>query len=549
MTKTMRKVSIAITTFVASMMLVLGSALMVKPAMADTNENFTINQGAQVRIDGTKGIRFLVDVNNEYLKNLTEEGTYEGYTASLHAAIIPTALLGGSELNATTQYVYNDANVQTLIIDLKNSDADYSTATVTRYNASLMNIPNVSYETSISARGFIKLEKDGAETAYIYTDHTAVRAMGEVATACVNDATADPAKRAAAKTMLENNLGTVSFAEESITLENGASVDVKVFGNKYGFELDEAALTANGAVITSDSANVTVDGYTITGMTAGSANITVTIGEQTDTIPVTVKDVAYKTDATGAFRWREDSTTSVVQETAGYVIKAGNGVTVNYTTELWPLIDYDVITFFVPSNGANTPEAIRVDFTDTVDATKGFSIYLYNGTLNGNPCSFVKALNRTDANPDHAVLGADTGCALGGATMALGNTGATMRLKWGRGINGVQVWNPANSSYYTIPNAKLTSDPLAFATTSNRLKLSITFYGTGANQEIGVSNICTTDLTNPIAQDATGMFSWKDDGVTAVTKTDNGYVLKGGNGTKITYTTPQWALIDYDVIT
>ena len=537
MSKTIKKVSIAITTFFAFLALTFGAMFMVKPAMAEVNTNFVMNEKASVRIDGTKGIRFLVDVNNEYLENLTKEGAYAGYTASLHVAIIPTTMLGGAELNATTQYVYNAENVETLIIDLKNSDLDNSTATVTRYNASLMNIPNVSYETSISARGFIKLEKDGAQTEYIYTDNTAVRAMGEVATACVNDATADPAKREAAKALLESNLGTISFAEESITLENGASVEVEVCGNKYGFVLDEKALMEKEAVITSDSANVTVDGYTITGVFAGTANITVTIGEKTDTIPVTVKDVAYKTDATNTFRWKEDSTTSVTKTNAGYVLKGGDNTTVEYLTTVG-VPDGDIITLY-PTSTANIPEAIRIDFTDATDASKGFSFYLYNGLYSGSPCTYSNVLNLSDANP-----AANVGAPLANASVALGAQGAMMKLYWAKASFAYRVYVPSSGSYYTPPNNTLSANPFV----SNSMKVSITLYGTNANQEIGVSMIAGNKFDYVVKQDATNTFSWKDDGITNVTKASNGYVLKGGNGTKIEYLTTV-GVPDGDIIT
>ena len=103
-------------------------------------------------------------------------------------------MLGGAELDATTQYSYKGENVDTLIIDLVNRDVIDSTDSVSYYNAVLTNVPSINYETGISARAFIKLEKAGETTKYIYTDDTANRSISEVATAYYNDVTDEEEK-------------------------------------------------------------------------------------------------------------------------------------------------------------------------------------------------------------------------------------------------------------------------------------------------------------------------------------------------------------------
>ena len=283
-------------------------------ASAD-NTDFEMINGASVRVDKT-GIRFSCTVNESYLSGLTAVGgEYAGYTAELGTVIVPTVVLGGSELTATQTYTYNETAYETLKIALTKKDADKSTASVGYYNAVVIDIPAISYETDLSARSYIKLTK-GETTEYIYTDVTAVRSIGYVAVEAYNDAKTSAEQKEGLKKLLDANLGTIGFDKAAYEVAVGEEIAYQVTANEYGYVLDSAALTKNNAIITSNNTSVaTVEDGKIVGVAAGEAEITVKIGEKTAKATVTVTAPAGEvTDATGKFVWKSNQNISVVNE-------------------------------------------------------------------------------------------------------------------------------------------------------------------------------------------------------------------------------------------
>lgn len=243
------------------------------------SDNFTAKNDAEIRLQGT-GIRFTFNVKDGYAEELTNAGgDYEGYTASLGAAILPATFLDGEELLANGKYIVSGKEQTPLIIDLVNKGKTESG--YTSYNAVVTGIPVGSYEQDLSARGFIKLVKDGAEDAYVYTEVTATRSIGYVATEAYKNAEGE--EKSALERLLNASVGknTLSFDKEeyAVTPQNNATY--KVYGNKYGYEITAAASVKNENV-------ARVEGNQIVGVSDGETEITVTVGEKTATAKVTV---------------------------------------------------------------------------------------------------------------------------------------------------------------------------------------------------------------------------------------------------------------------
>lgn len=501
MSKNLKRYSILVALLVAVCAIFTGAMLMTKPVRA-ANTDFVMKETAEVRFD-TTGIRFSIDVNNEYLSNLTASGEYEGYTASLHAAIIPTVMLGGQELKADTQYTYNSANVDTLIVDLTYRDTDNSTSDVSRYNAVLTGIPSINYETDISARGFIKLVKAGETTKYIYTDVTAQRSIGEVATDFYNS-TSDVVDKESAETLLLENLGTVSFAEDSITLDEGDVASVKILGNKYGFELDNAMLEEKGAVLESDSSNVTVNGYSITAVSAGSANLTITIGDKTATIPVTVKAIVRENDTTGKFSWKEDETTVVTRTNVGYEITATQGTVINYSDEITLSSANEFISISALAN-VTSDYKIRFVFEDALDANYGFSMLVYVYAEGDTTYMKVGEKDQTD----YSNLSGWTFAEKDKVNNSLATTAGTMTYRV-NSENKVQYDRDAYG-WYNSSSMELPANAFSASNSAKKVKLSIDYFEASSATGILIKKLNGESLK--IAQtvtDSTGVISWKE---------------------------------------
>ncbi len=275
-------------------------------ATIDESGAISIKNESQVRLDDATtetedetGMRFFVDVDLQKMSTILAQ--YPDYEVEYGVAMLPTKYLGGAELNVDGTY-----SVSLLQIPLTQGA---TTSGVKTYKAVLTDIPSLSYETEVTARAYAKLTKENADTVYIQSSTSTARSIGQVATAFYLDKDAiDPEEEPLYKALLEKNLGTVSFDEESYYIfmneksSKDFSTEYKVYGNKYGFELDSAYLTANNAEISYVTDNVVdvADGV-ITALGRGTTDVSLTVGTKTATTSVEVETTADLAETLGTY--------------------------------------------------------------------------------------------------------------------------------------------------------------------------------------------------------------------------------------------------------
>ena len=272
-----KKLGILIVAVIAFFSITVGALQLSKPVKADaiveTTNVITLLDKVQVRFPNTgkeMGMRFVFTVDDaEYDKLISE---YD--SASLGAILIPSDLLGESELTVDADNVLN--------VDLVNHNTNVDKETqksISTYNAVLWNIPTSQYEREISTRGYIKLVK-GSDIKYLYTEITAQRSIAQAMTMILNLEDIDTDEYDYVNNLLEQNLGTVSLDKQVYSIATGQTATVEVLGNKYGYELTADYLAGN-ATLTSDNEDVVVieNCNTIRAVADGVANITLKLGD------------------------------------------------------------------------------------------------------------------------------------------------------------------------------------------------------------------------------------------------------------------------------
>ena len=132
--------------------------------------------------------------------------------------LIPTKLLNGAELDATA-----GQNVQTIVFDQSKAiERTYNEGledewTEEVYNAVLTKIPTANYATDISARGYAKLTKAGADDVVFQTENVAKRSFGQVASAFYASGMADAEEQAQLKDIMDETI--VPYLAEEINHE------------------------------------------------------------------------------------------------------------------------------------------------------------------------------------------------------------------------------------------------------------------------------------------------------------------------------------------
>lgn len=510
------------------------------------SDNFTAKDTAEIRVDGT-GIRFTFNVKDGYAGELTNAGgEYEGYTASLGAAILPAKFLDGKELLANGKYIVSGKEQTPLIIDLVNKGKTESGYTA--YNAVVTGIPVGSYEQELSARGFIKLVKDGAEDAYVYTEVTATRSIGYVATEAYKNAEGE--EKSALERLLNASVGktTLSFDKEEYAVTPQDNAAYKVYGNKYGYEI-----TATASV--KDENVARVEGKEIVGVSDGETEITVTVGEKTATAKVTVTGFTV-TDSTGAFYWNYKEGISVVNGSKTYK----NTTLINGTPN-------NPLTL----NGYETYTAGEfVNSTGAVKLSEGLKLIEFAGTVineAGNETTKITTtftIRLTDKNDSQKVLDFEYRLPDWASPAYLGYFGYVYSNgtdgysdNWENPMYGFNFGN-TNAGVYNAPKLVYFGDykfgyntsAIDFADSKNG--------GTGANLAAklasdnfgkdgvylsvnsGSSGMMITDIAKPkiIEQDATGAFSYVKGSATVAaenSESKKGYNVTAKSGAKIYY--------------
>ncbi len=219
-----KRLSILVMSVLAVALFSLG-ILAVKPAEATpiVDQNgaiITIDKSAEIRLDNT-GLRFTVRVNKTNYNALTAEGgNYEGYASELGAAIIPSVVLDGKDFDASVaSYEYDGKTFNVLSIPLTNK---LETETEYIYKAVVTSIPDLNYETELTARAYVKLT-EGETTEYIQSADVAKKSIGEVVTAFYTDTVEPPTDEE--KVQLESLIDNKVTASLATTLDKGYLAD------------------------------------------------------------------------------------------------------------------------------------------------------------------------------------------------------------------------------------------------------------------------------------------------------------------------------------
>ena len=273
MSKLAKRLSVLCCALVALIALVAGVVALPAPAKAETPV-VTISEKAEVRLYGEQGLRFIVTVNKAEVEKLTaDDGAYAGYTASVGALLIPTDMLGENALTVATENVLN--------IPLVNRKTDGDTI---KYNAVLTKIPESQMSTAITATAYVAFAMDGVQTEYVYAETSTEKSIAQVAKDFYLSGDADDEELEILADMLKVTDYELAIDKAIYQVAKGDSFDVNVIANELGF-------IPNDIVVTSDNAEVaSVSGLTVTGVANGTANITVTSGDQVKTAIVHVDE-------------------------------------------------------------------------------------------------------------------------------------------------------------------------------------------------------------------------------------------------------------------
>ena len=290
MSKVNKKLSLLALSLITLLAILMG-ALFMNPVQATvsvpTDAVIWMENTASVRLDyddgddqtDKTGIRFTVNVNKEMLADLTAEGEYEGYNATLGAAIIPTKYLGIEELDASkTSYTYNEQSKAVKHVELVNKKEvdvmDGTTKLFTQqiYNAVITDIPAVNYATELSAKGYIKLEKAGEDTVYIQAETIAQRSIAQVITAYLTD-TSEDGPDAEEKAQLNALVEKGVLPKLASTLKDGYLADMS--SELYEGVAKDIALQNFGTANLAESTYLE-DGYA--GVTDGVLKVVPTLG-------------------------------------------------------------------------------------------------------------------------------------------------------------------------------------------------------------------------------------------------------------------------------
>ncbi len=530
------------------------------PSVAASAEtvNFAISPTPTVRTAGT-GIRFSLSVDNGYFEQLTTQGEYSGYTASVGAVILPTEFLGGAPLAADGVYGTHTP----IVAPLTNVDLASCTETTTNYNVVVTDVPYAAYEQELSVRGLIRLTKAGAEDRYVYTDDTAVGSLGATITDAYN-AEENVEKKRDIEKLLENAMAgcTIAFDEAEYAMSPpNMEVDFKLFGNKFGFEPSAKWLNDNVVFETGDEGIAKVAGKTILAQGEGETQITARLGEQV-LASSTVKVGDYTvTDSTGKFTWEWDKAASVTHGDKTYV-NTGiiNGTPQNPLT----VNGYEVITNgqYAQANGAlRLADGVKlIEFAANVlnekgepDGNEGHTTTIIDETFKVRLTDVkdpTKVLDFEYLTPGWVTTAFYFGFTYtnGTDTLHIGMEDSTVVYGYGFGNSSHPLSNIPKLVYHGDYQFGFGSGARALADKETGRSLATQLSEDSFGEEgvilsvnTGKKGMMILHLAEPIVPptpDATGKFSYSHTPSTNVEKTANGYEMTALGGTTISLIDP-----------
>ena len=257
----MRKKILGLAAFAFVASLSVGSfVLNTNNVSANTAETatFAMVTGAQVRTADPSGIRFVTDVNEAYKAELSATYPTESYTWVWGT----TLTFVDAEQNSWTM----DAKTKQWI----NDD--------TRWYTALVEIPETDYLTEITAESYVKIydaENNLVDTKTVENAQT--RSIAWTASWALNDGYTDAILSTYTKAIPDT---FVEISEESSSVVAGTEIALTATVQPAGYGI---------AWRSSDTSVATVDkNGVVTAVNAGTATITATLGNATDSYELTV---------------------------------------------------------------------------------------------------------------------------------------------------------------------------------------------------------------------------------------------------------------------
>ena len=257
-----------------------------------TLDGFTISEKASVRTKDYNGIRFTTKLSAETKATVAASLSNPEYGTLL----LPADMLGAEELTHETESVvvvpskiWQDDDTYTAVLaGKKNSDGTYS------------NLPDSYYNRPIAARSYVSGKDSKGNTVVYYSENTATRSIGYVATLAKLDGNSSTMVGDIAA---DSKVELVFDANEQVSVLQSQAVGTAIIENKYdattdraavvtvgGIPLTEEYITQHGIVIsysTSAADVISVSGETLTAKKAGEATITATVNFNGKTLTAT----------------------------------------------------------------------------------------------------------------------------------------------------------------------------------------------------------------------------------------------------------------------
>ncbi len=253
----------------------IGAGMVTQAQSTIDESKFTMYKGASVRVEGTtekpdaKGLRFKTYAN-EFKDDLYSVYSPSNYNYQWYTQLRFKLLKDGSTVNYESYTADVNANVW--------NDEGWNTV--------LLQIPTSAAATDITAQSFVEVKSKNGATVYEASTEARTYSAAETASWALaynlyaNDTQKNFLLSYVNAAVTSGEIAAIHLPNPTLSLEVGASDDIVARTEPFGY----------GITYTSSNTGVaTVDGNgRVTGVAAGTANITMSLGTLTKTCQVTV---------------------------------------------------------------------------------------------------------------------------------------------------------------------------------------------------------------------------------------------------------------------
>ena len=257
----------------------------LKNASADTSD-FVMYEGASVRmgLDLTTGIRFRTDVGAK-----TKEFLADKTDVTFGTLIVPTEKLTGENTELDISDVTNGTYAKDIVTQIWMDEAKtyWCSAIVGKMSENGGDFLEEEYATELTARSYVayKTENGTAEILYAANEQTA--AIVEVASAALADGEKD--YNNTLKHICNTVVEEVAFTQESVVMKKNDTLEA--FATPKFATAYQGAKNISVKYVSDNEDVVTVVNGVLTAVGNGTATVTASVGDRTDTISVSVVSV------------------------------------------------------------------------------------------------------------------------------------------------------------------------------------------------------------------------------------------------------------------